>query len=114
MRKKLPGKVEVIPEVIGHFEIIGDLTLTKRVREGVPCERHPNVRIGQRSIAKLKPKRATYARDRIEVARLHLHPALSFWNTKFNVPTELADKMRLGKRYKIQCTIVEVKDNAES
>lgn len=114
MRKKLLGKIEYAPELIGHFEVIGDLTLTKRVREGVPCERDPNVRIKQRSTAKLRPKRATYVRDRIEVARLHLHPSFSFWNTKFNVPPEIADKMRLGKRYKIQCTILEVKDDAES
>lgn len=109
MRKKLPGKCEVIPEVIGHFEIIGDLSLAKEVRDGrLPSRpkppRNPSV----------KTRRRILALERIKTSRLHLHADFSFWKSKFNVPTELADKMRLGRRYKIQCTIVEVKEDAES
>ena len=111
MRKKLPGKIEYAPELIGHFEVVGALTLVKRVREA-----------GGRDGVLLNPTDAEGAERRrrfkdgkcFDVARVHIHPSFSLWNTKFNVPTELADKMRLGKRYKIQCAIVEVKDDAES
>ena len=111
MRKKLPGKVEVIPEVIGHFEIVGALTLVKRVRESGGQD---GVLLNPTTSEGAERRRRFKGRKCFDAARLNVHPSFSLWNAKFNAPLEIANKMQLGKRYKIQCTIVEVKDDAES
>ena len=111
MKKKIAARCEVAPEVIGHFEIKARLTSAKQIREGA----RDAVLIPDPPRSKsAKPRRVRLSESRIDAVRLKLKTPFSFYYTKINLPPEIAQKMQLGKHYKIQCAIVEVKEDAQS
>ena len=112
MKKKIAARCEVAPEVIGHFEIKADLILAKHIRESEPSEM---VILNPRQSPKGTARRLRAPSSKsVDAVRLHLQSKCGIWRTKVIVPPDIAKKMRLGNHYKIQCTIVEVKEDAES
>mgnify|MGYP000941400956 CR=1 FL=1 len=108
MRKKLPGKVEVIPEVIGHFEIIGCVDAMQASKSYSP-----------RTLTTLNPGNKKIRRKaspvKVEnIACVDMRGPVCSPGMRLNFPSDIGDKLKLGRTYKIQCTIVEVKEDAES
>ena len=107
--RKPPTKTSsksVIEELaIGYFKIEGELSLTKRVMEGRRYSKPRAARVTSngKKVSRLR------AVERHTAARVSIHEPFSFWSNKFNIPIELAEKMKIGGTYEIQCTIIERK-----
>lgn len=109
MRKKLPGKVEYAPELVGHFEIIGRV-------EAMESSKSYKL---DRPLVVLNPGTERKRRRRpsvnveniacVKMYGLDSAPAITL-----NVPVEIGDGLKLGRLYKIQCTVLEVKENGQS
>lgn len=108
MRKKLPGKVEYTPELIGHFEIVGRVGAMQASKSYSP-----------RTLTVLNPgnnkiRRRAQSVKVENIACVEMHGPNCSPGMRLNLPSDVGDKLKLGRMYKIQCTILEVKDDAES
>lgn len=110
--KKIPAKTgnkSVLEELpIGYFKAIGKIQRMEASKSyGPMIVVNPIGRRGSRR----KPVRVRKLVDVRDIAHVEFYGLDSAPAYQLNIPAEIGDKMRLGKTYEIQCTIVEVKGN---
>jgi len=106
MRKQSPNKaVKITRKPVGSFNLQGR------------CEKAKLVEYTSSSHLKEITRRGSKAIDleveRTEAVQVTLHQRWSLPCTLV-IPAEVASALKLGTVYEIQCTIVEVKEDAES
>lgn len=112
--KKTPVKTDsksVIEELaIGHFKDFGRVQRMEASKSYGP----PIVinLIGRRG-GKRKPVRVRRPVEARDIAHVEFYGLDSAPSYRLNIPAGIGDKMKLGKVYEIQYTIIEVKGNTE-